>query len=53
MATTINKARRRVALDEIRVPQNLRALDDAHVPCACRLDQVAGHHRPGRCPRSR
>jgi ParB-like chromosome segregation protein Spo0J len=31
MATTVNEAGRRIALDEIRVPQNVRALDDAHV----------------------
>ena len=29
MATTVHE--RRIALDEIRVPENVRALDDAHV----------------------
>ena len=31
MATTVHEAGRRIALDEIRVPENVRALDDAHV----------------------
>jgi len=31
MATIVNEAGRRIALDEIRVPENVRALDDAHV----------------------
>src|SRR4051812_22215330 len=31
MATTINEAGRRMALDEIRVPENVRSLDDSHV----------------------
>ena len=31
MATTIHETGRRIALDEIRVPENVRALDDAHV----------------------
>jgi hypothetical protein len=31
MATTIHEAGRRIALDEIRVPENMRALDDSHV----------------------
>ncbi|MFP5379956.1 MAG: ParB/RepB/Spo0J family partition protein, partial [Vicinamibacteria bacterium] len=31
MATTIPEVGRRVALDRIRVPENVRALDDAHV----------------------
>ena len=31
MATTIHDAGRTVALDQIRVPENVRALDDAHV----------------------
>ena len=31
MATTITQSGRLVALDQIRVPENVRALDDAHV----------------------
>jgi ParB/RepB/Spo0J family partition protein len=31
MATTIQQAGRRVALERIRVPENVRALDEAHV----------------------
>jgi hypothetical protein len=31
MATTVHEAGRRIALDEIRVPENVRALDDLHV----------------------
>src|SRR5215213_6661084 len=31
MATTIPAGGRRIALDDIRVPENVRALDDAHV----------------------
>ncbi len=31
MAATIPEAGRRIALDEIRVPENVRALDDTHV----------------------
>jgi hypothetical protein len=31
MATTIHEPGRRIAIDEIRVPENVRALDDAHV----------------------
>ena len=31
MATTIHETGRRVALDEIRVPENVRALDPEHV----------------------
>ena len=31
MATTIHEAGRRIALDELRVPENMRALDDSHV----------------------
>jgi ParB-like chromosome segregation protein Spo0J len=31
MATTIPESGRRVALDEIRVPENVRALDPEHV----------------------
>ena len=31
MATTIPESGRRIALDDIRVPENVRALDDAHV----------------------
>ena len=31
MATTVHEAGRRIALDEIRVPENVRALDDSHV----------------------
>ena len=31
MATTIQQAGRLVALDRIRVPENVRALDGAHV----------------------
>ena len=31
MSTTIQAAGRQVALEQIRVPENVRALDDAHV----------------------
>ena len=31
MSTTIQDAGRRVALEQIRVPENLRALDEAHI----------------------
>ena len=31
MATTTHETGRQIALDEIRVPDNVRALDDAHV----------------------
>src|SRR5215207_2968705 len=31
MDTTVHEAGRRIALDEIRVPDNVRSLDDAHV----------------------
>jgi hypothetical protein len=31
MATTVHEAGRRIALDAIRVPDNVRALDDSHV----------------------
>jgi ParB family chromosome partitioning protein len=31
MATTVSQSGRLVALDQIRVPENVRALDDAHV----------------------
>jgi hypothetical protein len=31
MATTVHEAGRRIALDEIRVPENVRSLDDLHV----------------------
>jgi ParB-like chromosome segregation protein Spo0J len=31
MATTVHEPGRRIALDGIRVPANVRALDDAHV----------------------
>jgi ParB/RepB/Spo0J family partition protein len=31
MATNIPESGRRIALDDIRVPENVRALDDAHV----------------------
>jgi ParB-like nuclease domain len=31
MATTVHEAGRRIALDEIRVPENVRSLDDSHV----------------------
>jgi hypothetical protein len=31
MATTVHEAGRRIALDEIRVPENVPALDESHV----------------------
>ena len=31
MTSTIDEAGRRIAVEEIRVPENVRALDDAHV----------------------
>src|SRR5512132_4237675 len=31
MTSTIDEAGRRIAFEEIRVPENVRALDDAHV----------------------
>ena len=31
MTSTIHEAGRRIALEQIRVPENVRALDDAHV----------------------
>ena len=53
MATTAHEAGRRLALDEIRVPENVRALDDCARPGARRIDHAAGHARPSRRPRRR
>jgi hypothetical protein len=50
MATIAPDVGRQVALDQIRVLENVRALDDTHVQAARRLDQAAGHPRPGRRP---
>ncbi len=46
MATTTQETGRRVALDRIRVPENVRALDDGARRGARRLDRAAGHARP-------
>jgi hypothetical protein len=45
MATTTQETGRHIALVDIRVPDNVRALDPEHVKALAGLDRAAGHAR--------